>query len=98
MKIIALVKDLFFITKIAETAKQEDFNKVKGADLVILELEKFGTDCIQELKKENPEVKLIGYLSHVQVELKVQAEKAGCDTILPKSDFSRRLPELLTGK
>ena len=40
-------------------------------------------------------VPLIGYLSHVQGELKVQAQQAGCDTVLPRSAFSQNLPQLL---
>lgn len=40
-------------------------------------------------------VPLLGYLSHVQGELKVQAQEAGCDTVLPRSAFSQNLPQIL---
>jgi len=37
----------------------------------------------------------IGFLSHVQVELEEAARGAGFDRILPKSQFSSQLPEIL---
>lgn len=40
-------------------------------------------------------VPLVGYLSHVQGELKQQAQQAGCDTVLARSAFSQNLPQLL---
>ena len=41
------------------------------------------------------EVRVIGYLSHVQEELKREADQAGCDLVLPKSVFSQQLDDLL---
>ena len=41
------------------------------------------------------EVRVIGYLSHVQEELKREADQAGCDLVLPKSVFSQQLDALL---
>jgi CheY-like chemotaxis protein len=40
-------------------------------------------------------VPLVGYLSHVQGELKQQAQQAGCDTVLARSAFSQNLPQIL---
>jgi PleD family two-component response regulator len=37
-------------------------------------------------------ISLIGYLSHVQVELKMQAQEAGCDMVLARSAFSQNMP------
>ncbi|HXG68940.1 MAG TPA: response regulator, partial [Blastocatellia bacterium] len=34
------------------------------------------------------DVPIIGFLSHVQVDLKRQAEMAGCDYVIPRSLFS----------
>ena len=48
--------------------------------------------------KENSETKgisLIGYLSHIQVDLKQQAQEAGCDMVLARSAFSQNLPQIL---
>jgi CheY-like chemotaxis protein len=48
--------------------------------------------------KADPETKsvnLIGYISHVQGEQKMQAQQAGCDMVLARSAFSQNLPQLL---
>ncbi len=37
-------------------------------------------------------ISLIGYLSHVQAELKMQAQNAGCDMVLARSAFSQNMP------
>jgi CheY-like chemotaxis protein len=38
---------------------------------------------------------IIGFLSHVQGDLKMKASEAGCDTVMPRSAFSQSLPNLL---
>ena len=49
---------------------------------------------IEELKAkpETKGVSLIGYLSHVQGELKQQAQEAGCDMVMARSALSQNLP------
>jgi CheY-like chemotaxis protein len=59
-------------------------------------------DAVQPLElirrlKEMPETKgisLIGYLSHVQVDLKQKAQEAGCDIVMARSAFSQNLPQI----
>ncbi|MCS6805193.1 MAG: response regulator [Acidobacteriota bacterium] len=41
-------------------------------------------------------IKIIGFYSHVQVDLYKQATDAGCDQVLAKSAFSQMLPALLS--
>lgn len=51
-----------------------------------------------ESLKSSPEFKgvsLIGYLSHVQGELKQAAQDAGCDMVMARSAFSQNLPQIL---
>ncbi|HXG65442.1 MAG TPA: hypothetical protein VNO70_10055, partial [Blastocatellia bacterium] len=43
------------------------------------------------------DVPIIGFLSHVQVDLKRQAEMAGCDYVIPRSLFSQALPQIVSG-
>jgi PleD family two-component response regulator len=43
-------------------------------------------------KSETKGISLIGYLSHVQGELKLQAQEAGCDMVMARSAFSQNLP------
>ena len=38
---------------------------------------------------------IIGFLSHVQGDLKQKAHEIGCDMVLPRSAFSQNLPQLL---
>jgi len=38
---------------------------------------------------------VVGFLSHLQGDLKAKAVEAGCDTVMPRSAFSQSLPNLL---
>lgn len=38
---------------------------------------------------------IIGFLSHLQGDLKLKATEAGCDSVMPRSAFSQSLPNLL---
>jgi PleD family two-component response regulator len=51
---------------------------------------------IQELKSKplTKGISLIGYLSHIQVDLKQQAQAAGCDMVLARSAFSQNMPQI----
>ncbi len=39
-------------------------------------------------------ISLIGYLSHLQAELKQRAQEAGCDMVLARSAFSQNMPQI----
>lgn len=43
-------------------------------------------------------IRRLGFFSHVQTALMQQAKEAGYDYVLPRSAFTNRLPEILTGK
>ena len=45
-----------------------------------------------KLKKS---ISIIGFLNHLQGDLKMKATEAGCDTVMPRSAFSQSLPNLL---
>ena len=48
--------------------------------------------------KEDPDLRhipIVGFLSHVQADLKVKASMAGCDRVLPRSVFAAHLPKIL---
>jgi hypothetical protein len=40
-------------------------------------------------------VSIIGFLSHIQGDLKLKGVEAGCDVVMPRSAFSQSLPNLL---
>ena len=66
--------------------------------LVLIDLNADGidaTEAIRDVKAQRPTLTVIGFLSHVQRELKRAAEDAGADEVLPRSAFVERLPELL---
>lgn len=73
----------------------------KAPSLVIIDLDSDRTDPIQVIKQLKStalaSVPIVGFLSHVHVELKRTAEAAGCDYVLPRSAFAARLSELLAG-
>src|SRR5262252_11004576 len=39
-------------------------------------------------------ISLIGYLSHIQADLKQQAQEAGCDMVLARSAFSQNMSQI----
>jgi len=63
-----------------------DLNNLNAKPLVLIP--KFRA----KLKKATS---IIGFLSHLQGDLKLKAVEAGCDTVMPRSAFSQSLPNLL---
>jgi PleD family two-component response regulator len=53
-------------------------------------------ELITKLKEssETKGISLIGYLSHIQVDLKQQAQEAGCNMVLARSAFSQNMPQI----
>jgi hypothetical protein len=45
--------------------------------------------------EDTKSINLLGYLSHVQGELKLKAQEAGCNMVLPRSAFSQSLMQIL---
>ena len=43
---------------------------------------------------ETKNISVIGYLSHIQVELKQQAQEAGCDMVMARSAFSQNMSQI----
>jgi CheY-like chemotaxis protein len=54
-------------------------------------------DVIAKLKTEEAtsKVSVLGYVSHVQADLKQAAEDKGCDVVMPRSAFSHNLAAIL---
>jgi len=68
--------------------------------LVILDLNLNSLQLLPLISKlkSHPDLQqatVLGFVSHVQGDLKLQAEQAGCDVVLPRSAFSQNLPEIL---
>jgi CheY-like chemotaxis protein len=109
--IVAFLDDLFFTVKIADAAKRAglttSFAKTEVAffeqlarepSVAILDLNCSAADPIAiaaRVKAESPSTPVIGFVSHVQIEVRKSAELAGCDVVLARSVFSAKLPEVL---
>ncbi len=110
MKVLAVMNDLFFSAKINDAAKQlgmtamfvkdkavalEQF-KSKPA-LVIFDLNCASADPLDLIRvAKEAGIPSIGFISHVQVDLKQKAQEAGCDTVVARSVFAQQVLELLT--
>lgn len=115
-RIYCFVDDLFFLTKIQDTARKlgvkVEFVKTdkdvldrvsQNADekpsLIIFDLNNLNAKPLTTIPKLKAKLKkattIIGFVSHVQGELKLKAQEAGCDMVIPRSAFSQNLPQLL---
>jgi CheY-like chemotaxis protein len=54
-------------------------------------------DVVTKLKRDEVtrNVSLLGYVSHVQTDVKQAAEERGCDLVMPRSAFSHNLAAIL---
>lgn len=43
-------------------------------------------------------IRLVGFFSHVETQMQVDAERAGFDQVLPRSAFTNRLAQILKGE
>ena len=73
------------------------------ATLVIVDLNHLTLEPLRLIQRirESPHgaaVRILAYLSHVQVDLKRAAEQAGCNLVLPRSVFSQNIQDILLGK
>jgi len=57
-------------------------------------------ELARELKanKELSAIPMVGFFSHVETALQVAAQEAGYDHVMPRSAFTRNLPEILRGR
>lgn len=72
----------------------------EGATLIILDLNFTAIDPLKLIAKlksqpETKSISLLGYVSHVQGDLKQSAQESGCNMVLARSAFSQNLPQIL---
>jgi|ERR1700690_1672556 DNA-binding NarL/FixJ family response regulator len=107
---VALMDDLFFQMKVAETAKHlgVEFKVASTGDallgmlepptkLVIIDLNARNEPVatIERLRATHKELPVVAFLSHVQLELAAQARAAGCSNVMPRSSFTQNLAAIL---
>jgi len=110
-EIVGLMDDLFFQMKVLETAKQlgMQFKVANTAEslmeliatsskLVIIDLNarNGAIQAIERVRAGKNSVRMVGFLSHVQVDLAEQARAAGCDEVMPRSKFTQNLAQILS--
>jgi DNA-binding NarL/FixJ family response regulator len=109
-RVLAVIPDLFFATKVAATAKaggvdlelaspQQAAGRLAEVPptLVLLDLHATGAVAlVAALKAAAPAVPVVGFFSHVETALRNDALAAGADAVLPRSQFVGKLGALLT--
>lgn len=72
-------------------------------ELIILDLNNSRFDSLDVIKGLKASASLctipiVGFLSHVQVELRSKAQEIGCNFTMPRSQFTSHLPQILSGE
>ncbi len=109
--VVACVEDLFFRSKIDATARHLDVavRFATAAELAkacgetgtaALLIELSASESLQKVRalrqgKATRDLPVIGFLSHVDTALAAEAKAAGVTQVLPRSQFSETLPDLL---
>ncbi|MGH9417076.1 MAG: hypothetical protein ACRD01_10655 [Terriglobales bacterium] len=99
-KIQETARQLKVSIQLAKTDQELLEKTVDPPSLIILDLNSTSLKPLATIGKlrHRPELKrtaLIGFLSHLQADLKQKAQEAGCDMVMPRSAFSQNLPALL---
>ena len=108
--VLALIDDLFFQSKVMETARQVGVpvRVVSNGDalvqaavaqppalvLVDLNARQGALDGLSRICAAGP-APVVAFLSHVQTDLAAQARDAGCAEVMPRSKFTANLAEIL---
>jgi DNA-binding NarL/FixJ family response regulator len=78
---------------------QEDIPESDRPSLVVFDLNNLGIKPLTLIPKLRSKLKksasIIGFVSHIQGDLKMKAQEAGCDMVMPRSAFSQNLAQLL---
>jgi CheY-like chemotaxis protein len=74
-------------------------NVEEKPSLIIVDLNSNGIKPLPVITKMRSKYKkatsIVGFVSHVQGDLKVKAQEAGCDVVMPRSAFSQNLASIL---
>ncbi len=76
-----------------------DVAEADRPSLIVFDLNNANAKPLTTIPKLKAKLKratsIIGYLQHIQGDLKLKAVEAGCDSVMPRSAFSQNLPNLL---
>jgi len=80
-------------------ARITDAPEAERARLLVFDLNNANAKPMTLIPKFKTKMKktisIVGFLNHLQGDLKMKASEAGCDTVMPRSAFSQSLPNLL---
>jgi hypothetical protein len=80
-------------------ARLADAPEAERPSLIVFDLNNVGAKPLTLIPRLKSKMKrgtsVIGFLNHLQGDLKAKAVEAGCDMVMPRSAFSQNLPSLL---
>ena len=110
-KVLAVIEDMIFRSRVEAAAAPlgitVEFVAAAAAlgsalnvpwPLVIVDLNTSTADpleLIAKLRRAQPTVPIVGYCAHEQIQLRQQANEAGCTAVLARSAMVQTLPQLL---
>jgi DNA-binding NarL/FixJ family response regulator len=111
-QVVALVDDMIFQAKMAETARLVgvELKTVSTGDALVVEVmcssprlvvvdlnaSQSAIEAIKRLRAAGSQTPLVAYVSHVQVELAARARAAGAGEVMPRSQFTQNLTTILS--
>ncbi len=109
--VLVAITDLMFLSKVSATARglgvpwERASRKASlvdevartGAHRVLVDLAGLPSalDAVAAVRAAHPDVEVIGYCSHTQVELLQRAQAAGCTRVMSQGELTAALPALL---
>ena len=113
MKILAAIHDLMFSSKVNAAAQGRPITwlprgskvaeqvQAQKPDVLLIDLASPQLDAVNAIREiksgESKGTVVIGYVDHTREDLIEAARAAGCDQVMSKGEFARKLPELLDG-
>ena len=108
-KVVAVLNDMIFETKIRSTAQALGFETTFASSLaalaaeldgirpslLIVDLNTAGVGAVASGNVHTPRPYVIAFVSHVDQNLAKQAAEAGADLVMPRSTFTAELPRIL---
>ena len=88
-----------FVKSEKELSEKTSENPEEKPSLIVVDLNSNSIKPLPIISKLRSKFKkptsILGFVSHVQGDLKMKAQEAGCDVVMPRSAFSQNLPNIL---
>jgi DNA-binding NarL/FixJ family response regulator len=113
MNVLVAIHDMMFSSKVTAALGGKKVNWLKRGsnvasevaatkpDVLLIDLAAPALDSVNAIKAikegDSKATTIIGYVDHTRADVMEAARAAGCDQVLSKGEFARRLPEFLQG-